>query len=92
MITYRGETLCATDWAERIGIDPGSMLKRLKMRWTGDRLMSPRDTVRAPKVTPEMAATVRARAANGETQRVIAMDLDLSEMTVSRIVRGLAHV
>jgi hypothetical protein len=33
-ITIDGETMCATDWAERVGIKPSTVLARItKMKW-----------------------------------------------------------
>lgn len=44
MLTYRGETMCIKDWAERIGIASRSLTNRIQAGWTGDRLFSPKGT------------------------------------------------
>lgn len=38
-VTYRGETLCITDWAKRLGIEPSGLRSRLK-RWPLERAMT----------------------------------------------------
>jgi len=33
MIAYRGETLCVTDWAERIGVKYHTLVSRFNRGW-----------------------------------------------------------
>lgn len=40
LITYAGETLCASEWAERVGISPDTLYSRIKAGWTLARALS----------------------------------------------------
>jgi hypothetical protein len=33
LLTYNGETLCAADWAKRLGLTSGGIQDRLKLGW-----------------------------------------------------------
>lgn len=39
MITYKGETLCLTEWAEKVGISRGCLKQRLKRGWALDEAL-----------------------------------------------------
>ena len=41
-ITYKGKTLCVTDWAILLHIDRNVLFNRLRRGWTIDRLFAPR--------------------------------------------------
>lgn len=43
LITYNGETLCVTDWANKIGIKPATVLYRLKSGKTIEQALSKTD-------------------------------------------------
>lgn len=40
MVTHNGETLCVTEWAERLGIDPKLLLCRLLRGWSHERALT----------------------------------------------------
>lgn len=40
MLTFNGETLCATEWATRTGISPELLHWRLGAGWTMERALS----------------------------------------------------
>lgn len=40
-ITINGRTRCVTDWATEIGMSLSGFRKRLKLGWTGEKLLSP---------------------------------------------------
>lgn len=42
LVTYRGETLCVADWADRLGIPYGCLITRLHRGWPTDRALSQR--------------------------------------------------
>lgn len=63
--------------------------KRSAAREYVGRLQAAQKSGRA-KLTPEVAAQVRQRAAAGECRHAIAADLSISEGAVGRIVRGQA--
>lgn len=39
MLTFNGETLCVTEWAERLGIKPDVIRKRLRTGWTVEEII-----------------------------------------------------
>lgn len=39
-VAFRGEELCATEWAERVGISASTILKRLRRGWSAERAMT----------------------------------------------------
>lgn len=41
-ITYRGVTRCATDWAILLGLDPSTIIRRHRLRWSVPDILSPR--------------------------------------------------
>ncbi len=38
-LTHRGETLCVSEWAERLGIKPATLYKRLEYGWSVERTL-----------------------------------------------------
>jgi len=43
MLTYRGETMCQSDWARKLGIAYQTLNWRIKQRWPEDRIFSPKE-------------------------------------------------
>ncbi len=39
-LTYQNETLCVTDWAERLGLNRTTIRKRLRFGWSVERTLS----------------------------------------------------
>ena len=39
-ITFNGETLCATEWAERVGIASSTIISRLRRGWNHERALN----------------------------------------------------
>lgn len=39
-ITARGETLCLSEWARRVGISPQTLSRRLARGWDGERILA----------------------------------------------------
>jgi hypothetical protein len=40
LMTHEGRTMVATDWAIKLGIDPGSLRDRLKAGWTLEKALT----------------------------------------------------
>lgn len=40
MVTFRGQTLCVTEWARRLGMPSGTLWARFKHGWSTERAMS----------------------------------------------------
>ena len=97
LLTFRGETLPLTAWAERLGLADKLVRSRIERGWTVVRtLTEPKirlGSVRAEahwaaKLTMAKAETIRcAYAKPGATQAAVAAEFGVSQMTVSRIVR-----
>lgn len=39
-LTFKGETLLMTEWAERLGLKVGTLWKRLDMGWPAERALT----------------------------------------------------
>lgn len=53
MITFRGETLCIADWADRIGVPRSTLWMRLSYGWSVEAAVT---TARQPPGSPELRA------------------------------------
>lgn len=40
MLTYNGETLCVSEWAERLGVERGRLQNRINLGWPADRILT----------------------------------------------------
>jgi hypothetical protein len=40
LLTYQGETLCASAWAERIGLNPFTLYDRIRAKWSIERALT----------------------------------------------------
>lgn len=40
LLSYQGETLCAVEWAERLGIAPANLYKRIALGWTHEKAIA----------------------------------------------------
>lgn len=40
LLTFRGETLCISEWADRLGLTPGALLSRIRRGWSVDEALS----------------------------------------------------
>ena len=60
LITFNGKTMCLTDWAELIGINPRTLSERLA-KWTKERaLNTPSNRRKAPTATTTSPSLPRA--------------------------------
>ncbi len=58
-LTFRGETLCVSAWAERVGIARRTLLSRIKLGWSVERVLTaPLDLSRMPQ-RPESERSAR---------------------------------
>lgn len=64
-IEFNGETCCVSEWAERVGIAPESMMYRLRNGWTVERAVTEPRGIYGPRsnVARERRATSRREAA-----------------------------
>ena len=40
MLTARGQTLCIKDWADRLGVDPGTIRHRIRKGWSVEKAVT----------------------------------------------------
>jgi hypothetical protein len=40
ILNFRGKSLCVTDWAERIGMSAGTLIRRLYRGWSIERMLT----------------------------------------------------
>ena len=91
LITFRGETLCLKDWAERLSINRGTLTSRLKLRgWTVDKaLTKPVHKMKVGLLSFSKAQKIRSLYASGKfTQCALADRFGISFQQVSAIVLG----
>lgn len=93
-LTFRGETLCLSEWAERLKITSGSLAERIE-RWGEERALSePRGTrVRGvvrngAKLDAEKIRAMRNARSAGLGFREIARDFGISVRTAWLAVTG----
>ena len=96
LITINGETHCMSEWEEIANLTEGIIGRRIKLGWTGEKLLAPSGSVRAvqgeqngsAKLSASDVAIIRKRLSQGERGRYIARDFQVTETTISYIKRG----
>lgn len=52
VLEYRGEALCASEWAARFGLVPGALYKRLELGWSVERALTTPSGAANPLTVP----------------------------------------
>jgi hypothetical protein len=93
-ISFRGETLCLSEWAARQGIAWETLAGRLAAGWSAERALTEPATARAGeknparKLTLEQVGTIRARRADGARYSDLAAEFGVSDVTIRNICLG----
>lgn len=92
LISYNGETLCMTEWAERVGLSPSTLLGRLDSGWavekalfTAPMVLSPEQKKEQHRLRIEQIMHLRAQ---GMAFPQIGAQLGLSRQRVSQLLRA----
>jgi hypothetical protein len=93
MLTYEGETLCMSEWAERFGLNPKTLSDRLDR---GHSLEVALNAPASPPFAPQRVDLRRERLARieelqvaGMSRRQIAVELGLSYSRIGQLLQGL---
>jgi len=86
LITFNGETLHMAEWARRTGIKSANILARIKLGWPLDMVLGPPTRPYKVILTTEQRTELLTST---ESQHVLAARFGVSQMTISRIKRGV---
>lgn len=76
-LTFRGETLHASEWARRTGLAPGCICYRLKHGWTAEQILTTRPTpgAKAPRSNGEVRLLVSGKSVDHDaSDSAVALD------------------
>lgn len=100
-LTFRGETLTLTEWAQRFGIRNDTLTHRIEIGWDVERALTtpvrpkspngqaiqrvPR--VRVTKLTAAMVIEIRERGATGEAHGSLAKAFGVTRRTIGKVIQ-----
>lgn len=84
LITYKGETACVAEWAERTGLPHALILQRLKSGWDAHKIFT--TPPKYKKLPPDAVRQIRSLYESGLSQSAIGDKFQLDQTTVSLIV------
>jgi transposase len=88
IITFRGETLSAAQWARRTGIPRCVIYFRLKAGWSAERTLTEASRAgRRGTLTEAQVREIRRRRAAGETGALLAREFGISPQSVCDLVK-----
>jgi len=88
-LTLNGETQTIAEWSRVTGIGKTVLQNRHAKGWSDERTLTELPSPRAPRMTASCGARIRELAEAGKKQNEIAVEIGCSQMTVSRVLRGV---
>jgi transposase len=90
-LTIEGETHCAADWAEIVGISRYTIYTRLQRGFTAEEAVFGRPN-RSRKITDEQATEIRKALASGVEGREVAARYNVAPSSVTRIKKARPEI